>query len=93
MSLTPMQEEFMRSFLERQREIGKQALETTKLLSRTNIEGILWAGLDSPPTHDKLEEVLDELRAERERQAVADIEEKIDALMARKKELEDGNQV
>ena len=88
-----MQEQFMRDFLERQREIGKQALETTKLLARTNIEGILWAGLDSPPTHDKMEEVLEALRAEREKQAVADIEEKIDALMARKKELEDGNQV
>ena len=88
-----MQKEFMQKFLERQREIGDQARETTKLLARTNIEGILWAGLDSPPTHDKMEEVLEALRAEREKQAVADIEEKIEALMARKKELENGDKI
>ena len=88
-----MQEEFMRSFLERQREIGKQALETTKLLARTNIESILWAGLDSPPTQEKMEEVLETLRAEREKQAIADLEEKIAALTARKEELMNGNKV
>lgn len=88
-----MQEEFLRDFFVRQREIGKQALETTELLARTNIEGILWAGLDSPPTLDKMEEVIDKIRTEREKQAAADLDEKIEALQKRKEELLNGNKV
>jgi len=88
-----MQEEFLRDFFARQRDIGKEALETTKLLARTNIEGILWAGLDSPPTHDKMEEVLDTLKVEREKRAVEDIDAKIAALQKHKEELTNGDEV
>lgn len=88
-----MQEEFLRKFFERQRELGKQAEETTKLLARTNIEGILWAGLNSPKTQEKLEEVIQKLQEEREKQSIADLEAKIAALTKRKEEITNGDQV
>ena len=69
-----MQEQFMRDFFTRQREIGKQAMETTKLLARTNIESILICGLESPPTIERMEEVLEELRAEKIKQAEEELE-------------------
>jgi len=69
MILSPLQEEFLRKFFARQREIGKESMETTKLLSRTNIETILWAGLTSPPTIERMEEVIEELKEEKKKQA------------------------
>lgn len=82
MNLNPTQEEFMRKFFQRQRDIGQQSLENVTLLAKANIESILWAGLTSPPTIEKMEEVLEELKKEK-----AEQEAKAAAL---KKELEDG---
>lgn len=82
MNLNPTQEEFMRNFFARQREIGQQSLENVTLLAKANIESILWAGLTSPPTIEKMEEVLEELKEEKAKQEAA--------REALKEELKDG---
>ena len=64
-----MQEEFMRKFLERQREIGQKALDNVTLLAQTNIETILESGLNSPNTMEKMEDVLANLKREKEKRA------------------------
>lgn len=65
MNLTPMQEEFMRNFFERQREISKQSRHETELLARSNAESILLRGLISPPTMEHMEKILEEIKARR----------------------------
>ena len=69
MSLTPMQEQFMRDFFKRQREIGQKALDNVTLLAQTNIEAILTSALTSPNTFEKMEETLANLKREKEKQA------------------------
>ena len=68
MILTPAQEEFMHKFFEGQREIGQQSLDNVTLLAKTNIEGILLNGVQSPPTIDKMEAILDELKVTKAKQ-------------------------
>ena len=65
MILSPTQEEFMREFFARQREISKQSLENVTLLAKANIESILESGLESPPTIEKMGEILEQLKLEK----------------------------
>jgi len=65
MILSPTQEDFMREFFARQREISKQSLENVTLLAKANIESILDSGLESPPTIEKMGEVLEQLKVEK----------------------------
>jgi len=65
MILSPTQEDFMREFFARQREISKQSLENVTLLAKANIESILDSGLESPPTIEKMGEVLEQLKLEK----------------------------
>jgi len=74
MILSPEQEEFMREFFARQREIGKESLENVTTLAKANIESILRSGLNSPPTIDRMEEALEELKKNKIKELSREIE-------------------
>jgi phage host-nuclease inhibitor protein Gam len=65
MILSEVQEEFLRDFFKRQREISAKSLEETSTLAKANIEGIVNWGIESPPTIDKVEAILDQLKKEK----------------------------
>jgi uncharacterized protein HemX len=80
MTLSPAQEEFFREYFDRQREIGKNSLDNVTELAKANIETILTAGLISPPTIEKMEQVLAELK-----------EKKAQEIEALQKDINNGN--
>jgi phage host-nuclease inhibitor protein Gam len=65
MILSEVQEEFLRNFFERQREISAKSLEETSTLAKANIEGIVNWGIESPPTIAKVEAILDQLKKDK----------------------------
>lgn len=67
MILSPIQEEFLRKFFSRQKEIGEKSLEDTSTMAKGNIETILTAGLHSPPTVKKMDELIKKLEEEKEK--------------------------
>jgi hypothetical protein len=89
MTLSPEQEEFLRDFFARQREISKESLLNVSLLAKTNIQTILQAGLISPPTIEKAEELLLKLKLDALKRKVQ--QQNVTKLVEDIKEIQDGD--
>ena len=89
MTLSPEQEKFLRDFFATQREISKESLLNVSLLAKTNIQTILQAGLISPPTIEKAEELLLKLKIDALKRKVQ--QQNVTKLVEDIKEIQDGS--
>ena len=89
MTLSPEQEEFLRDFFARQREISKESLLNVSLLAKTNIQNILETGIVAPLTFKRAEELLLKLKLDALKRKVQ--QQNVTKLVEDIKEIQDGD--